>query len=102
MSSQFGINPRTNLPFSDNYLAQHAKAKNLPVTKDLPEIERVVDENKVVILVGETGSGKTTQVPPIFLSRLRPGKKIALTQPRKLAAKYVNIPFLEYVFTLVC
>lgn len=40
-----------------------------------------------MIILGETGSGKTTQIPQyIYSARLQGNKKIAITQPRRVAA----------------
>src|SRR5690606_36640840 len=64
------------------------------------DIEAVLREHQVVIVCGETGSGKTTQLPKIALSMGRggwgqprePGKRpqrIGHTQPRRIAASSV-------------
>ena len=39
--------------------------KNLPVFARLDELEEAVDKNQVIIVEGETGSGKTTQIPQV-------------------------------------
>ena len=41
---------------------------NLPISERREEIAEVIRDNQVVILAGETGSGKTTQIPKICLS----------------------------------
>lgn len=46
----------------------------------------MVEKNPVVIVIAETGSGKSTQMPQYF-ARANYGKKIICTQPRRLAAK---------------
>lgn len=67
---------------------------NLPIDAAREEIVKTVKENQVTILVGETGSGKTTRLP-VFLyeAGIVNGGKVAITQPRRLAtfsvAKYV-------------
>lgn len=49
-----------------------------------------MEKNQTVVLVGETGSGKTTQIPQFLLeSSARRGKRIACTQPRRVAAMSV-------------
>ncbi|HLT99391.1 MAG TPA: ATP-dependent RNA helicase HrpA [Burkholderiaceae bacterium] len=64
--------------------------EDLPVSAHRAQLARAIDENRVVIVCGETGSGKTTQLPKICLELGR-GKKgmIAHTQPRRLAATSV-------------
>jgi pre-mRNA-splicing factor ATP-dependent RNA helicase DHX15/PRP43 len=52
------------------------------------EFVKLVEEYQVVILIGETGSGKTTQIPQ-FLVELGPEKAICCTQPRRVAAMSV-------------
>ncbi|KAF9328587.1 DEAH-box ATP-dependent RNA helicase prp43 [Linnemannia elongata] len=86
------INPFTNKPFSDKYRKILAGRRKLPVNKHRKEFLDLVQNNQVVILVGETGSGKTTQIPQFMVFDDLPafkGKKIACTQPRRLAAMSV-------------
>lgn len=63
---------------------------DLPVLAKRDEIEQAILSHQVVVVAGETGSGKTTQLPKICLS-LGLGKDglIAHTQPRRLAARQV-------------
>ncbi|MFZ9346296.1 MAG: ATP-dependent RNA helicase HrpA [Burkholderiaceae bacterium] len=60
----------------------------LPVSARRDEIARAIQEHPVVIVCGETGSGKTTQLPKIALAlgRGQRGQSIGHTQPRRLAA----------------
>jgi len=90
MSSVPAINPINNKPFSPKSRQLREKAQNLPVSKDLAGVVEDFKANQVLILVGETGSGKTTQVPPAVLHTLRQGQKAALTQPRVLACRLVS------------
>lgn len=63
---------------------------DLPVSKKKQEIADAIDANQVVIIAGETGSGKTTQIPKICLELGRGVKGlIGHTQPRRLAARTV-------------
>jgi len=62
----------------------------LPVSQRRDEIAQAIKENQVVIIAGETGSGKTTQIPKICLELGRGVTgQIAHTQPRRLAARTV-------------
>ncbi|WP_442800666.1 ATP-dependent RNA helicase HrpA [Shewanella sp. AS1] len=62
----------------------------LPISQKRDEIARAIAANQVVIVAGETGSGKTTQLPKICLE-LGLGTRglIGHTQPRRLAARSV-------------
>ncbi len=65
-------------------------APGLPVSERGEEVIKVIRDNRVVIVCGETGSGKTTQLPKICLLAGR-GQKgmIAHTQPRRIAASSI-------------
>jgi ATP-dependent helicase HrpA len=63
---------------------------NLPVSERREEIMAAIEAHQVVIVCGETGSGKTTQLPKMALALGRGGKKIiGHTQPRRIAATSV-------------
>jgi len=63
---------------------------DLPVSQKKDEIAKAITENQVVIIAGETGSGKTTQIPKICLEVGRGvSGLIGHTQPRRLAARTV-------------
>src|SRR3954454_18927602 len=59
----------------------------LPVSERREEIARVIRDHQVVIVAGETGSGKTTQLPKICLELGR--ERIGHTQPRRIAARSI-------------
>ena len=61
--------------------------EELPVSQRREEIARAIRDNQVVIVAGETGSGKTTQLPKICLELGR--ESIGHTQPRRLAARTI-------------
>ncbi|HCI6733370.1 TPA: ATP-dependent RNA helicase HrpA, partial [Klebsiella variicola subsp. variicola] len=64
--------------------------ENLPVSQKKQEILEAVRDHQVVIVAGETGSGKTTQLPKICMELGRGLKGlIGHTQPRRLAARTV-------------
>ena len=65
----------------------------LPIATRADEIAAALEAHPVVVVAGETGSGKTTQLPKLVLrtlERRRPGHgRVAHTQPRRLAARTV-------------
>ncbi|MDA8622100.1 ATP-dependent RNA helicase HrpA [Psychrosphaera sp.] len=62
----------------------------LPVSQKKDDIKEAISKNQVVIIAGETGSGKTTQIPKMCLELGRGiDGKIGHTQPRRLAARSV-------------
>ena len=64
--------------------------EELPVSQRRDEIRKAIDEHQVIVLCGETGSGKTTQLPKICLELGRGVRGlIGHTQPRRIAARSV-------------
>ncbi|MEO8740503.1 MAG: ATP-dependent helicase, partial [Casimicrobiaceae bacterium] len=62
----------------------------LPVSERRDEIAAAIRDNPVVIVCGETGSGKTTQLPKICMELGRGARGlIGHTQPRRIAARSV-------------
>lgn len=62
------------------------KRQALPIWSKAEEIKSALKKNNVLVLTGETGSGKSTQVPQFLLSEKWCTKCIAITQPRRVAA----------------
>ncbi|MFT3693623.1 MAG: ATP-dependent RNA helicase HrpA [Kofleriaceae bacterium] len=63
---------------------------DLPITERVPAIAEAIRDHQVVIIAGETGSGKTTQLPKICLAMGRGlDARIGCTQPRRIAATSV-------------
>ncbi|MGM0417644.1 MAG: ATP-dependent RNA helicase HrpA, partial [Thermodesulfobacteriota bacterium] len=61
--------------------------ENLPINSKKDEIIETIKKNQVVIIAGETGSGKTTQIPKLCIEAgLGIKGDIACTQPRRIAA----------------
>ena len=72
----------------------------LPVSDKKEDIKDAIANNQVVIVAGETGSGKTTQLPKICLELgLGVNGMIAHTQPRRLAARSVATRIAEELNT---
>jgi len=62
----------------------------LPISAHVQAIARAIDEHPVIVVAGETGSGKTTQLPKIALAMGRGlSARIGVTQPRRIAATSV-------------
>ena len=74
----------------DQALPEVTLADDLPVSEHGDAIRAAIREHQVVVVAGETGSGKTTQIPKLCLleGRGRAGM-IGHTQPRRLAARSV-------------
>ncbi len=86
--------PRTGPPVQATPIPPIHYPEALPVSARRDEIARAIRDNPVVIVCGETGSGKTTQLPKILLELgrgLGAGGKglIGHTQPRRIAASSV-------------
>ncbi|XP_015968870.1 probable pre-mRNA-splicing factor ATP-dependent RNA helicase DEAH2 isoform X1 [Arachis duranensis] len=91
------INRWTGRPFSQRYFEILEKRKSLPVWHQKHQFLQTLAHNQILILVGETGSGKTTQIPQFVLNAVdleTPDKcrkmMIACTQPRRVAAMSVS------------
>jgi len=70
----------------------------LPIVARRDEIRAAVERHSVVIVCGETGSGKTTQLPKMLLETAWEGKRagrIGHTQPRRIAARSVAARIAE-------
>ncbi|MDY6082360.1 MAG: DUF3418 domain-containing protein [Actinomycetaceae bacterium] len=68
----------------------HISYPDLPVSTRKDDIARAIADNQVVVIAGETGSGKTTQIPKICLEIGRGvNGMIGHTQPRRIAARAV-------------
>ncbi|HZD20187.1 MAG TPA: ATP-dependent RNA helicase HrpA [Burkholderiales bacterium] len=74
----------------------------LPIVARREEIREAVARHPVVIVCGETGSGKTTQLPKMLLEMAAEGKgvgRIGHTQPRRIAARTVAARIAEELGT---
>jgi ATP-dependent helicase HrpA len=70
----------------------------LPINARRDEIRAAVEAHPIVIVCGETGSGKTTQLPKILLET-DPRRRIGHTQPRRIAARSVAARIAEELGT---
>ncbi|CAL1397954.1 unnamed protein product [Linum trigynum] len=98
------FNPWNGKPYSQKFHRILDQRKTLPVWQHKEEILDALRKNQVLVLVGETGSGKTTQIPQFVLEMMTmtvaettPGddkrrKKmmVGCTQPRRVAAMSVS------------
>jgi ATP-dependent helicase HrpA len=76
--------------------------EGLPVVARKEDIMRAISAHQVVIVAGETGSGKTTQLPKMCLELGRGRyKRIGHTQPRRIAARAVSSRIAEELKTSV-
>ena len=70
--------------------------EKLPISRSRKEIIEAIQKNQVVVIAGDTGSGKTTQIPKFCLEAFPKSKKlIGCTQPRRIAASSVAIRVAE-------
>ena len=64
---------------------QVGSTEALPIDAALPEIRRVLDERRAVVVTAAPGAGKTTRVPPALIDAGR----VRLLQPRRVAARAI-------------
>jgi len=86
------LNPLNGLPYTQKYYEIYRKRIGLPVWEYRDKFFDLLANNQTIVLVGETGSGKTTQIPQWsveFVRKLGINKKVACTQPRRVAAMSV-------------
>lgn len=86
------------MPEPASKTATHFRYPDLPISRRRREIAEALRKHQVVVVVGETGSGKTTQLPKIALEVA--GKRrgmLGCTQPRRLAAVAVARRIAEEV-----
>lgn len=86
------LNPYSGMVYSQNYHNLYRKRITLPVFEYRADFMRLLAEHQRIVLVGETGSGKTTQIPQWcveYAQTLGKKKGVACTQPRRVAAMSV-------------
>lgn len=83
------INPWTGKAYSSRYQSILQTRLKLPVYQFQSKLLEAVAANQIVVIEGETGSGKTTQIPQFLVEvgYATPGKScVGCTQPRRVAA----------------
>ncbi|OJT09241.1 hypothetical protein TRAPUB_14316 [Trametes pubescens] len=86
------VNPFSKKPHSAQYKKILQDRKKLPVFSQMDQFLKMFSQNQIIVMVGETGSGKTTQIPQFVCYSDLPhtkGKLVACTQPRRVAAMSV-------------
>jgi len=85
------MNPYNAMPYTPRYFELFRKRIALPVWEYQDKFLEILNKHQCICLVGETGSGKTTQIPQWCVEYARKvGKKaVSCTQPRRVAAMSV-------------
>ncbi|KAG0135900.1 P-loop containing nucleoside triphosphate hydrolase protein [Tuber indicum] len=87
------FNPFSGNKLSDRYFNILEGRRELPIAAQRDEFLNMFHKSQTMVLVGETGSGKTTQIPQYVLfddlPHLNGYKQVACTQPRRVAAMSV-------------
>ncbi|KAI6008792.1 P-loop containing nucleoside triphosphate hydrolase protein [Pisolithus orientalis] len=86
------VNPFTKAPHTPQYKKILETRKKLPVYSQMDQFLKMFKDHQIIVMVGETGSGKTTQIPQFVAYSDLPhtkGKIVACTQPRRVAAMSV-------------
>jgi HrpA-like RNA helicase len=71
--------------------------RNLPIYSAKERLQTEIRENSSLVIIGETGSGKTTQIPQ-FVYEEDNNSGIAITQPRRIAAIRFVLVYYYYLF----
>ena len=98
------INPHTNQPYSRAYLNILETRRKLPVWKQKSDFLHQLAASQTLVLVGETGSGKTTQIPQFLVDAgytTNESKMVVCTQPRRVAAMSVAKRVAEEMLSLI-
>ncbi|KAG8720837.1 DEAH-box ATP-dependent RNA helicase prp43 [Ceratobasidium sp. 394] len=86
------INPFTKNSYTEKYKRILADRKRLPAFAQMEQFYKIFNDNQIMVVIGATGTGKTTQLPQFVVYTDMPhtrGKTVACTQPRRIAATSV-------------
>ncbi len=89
MKKEKGTNPWTYQPYSEQYQKILKTRLKLPVYQFKEKLIETVAKNQIVVVEGETGSGKTTQIPQFLVEAgyaEQGTSMVTCTQPRRVAA----------------
>ncbi|KAG2129132.1 P-loop containing nucleoside triphosphate hydrolase protein [Suillus clintonianus] len=92
LALEHDINPFTKQPRTAQYKKILEDRKKLPVFTHMAEFYEIFNKHQIIIMVGETGSGKTTQIPQFVAYSDLPhttNKIVACTQTRRVATMSV-------------
>lgn len=68
-------------------LSVQEQRRQLPIFQNRNKLVELIQKHKTLIILGEAGSGKTTQIPQyINAARIQENGRIGITQPRRVAA----------------
>jgi len=81
------VNPLNGKEYSDRYRELAEVWKKLPGYERASEVIGAIKENQIVLIIAETGSGKTVLVPKFALHALNYDAKIAITMPKQIITK---------------
>lgn len=89
--AEMAVEPEVSAAKSLSEKLQEDK-KSLPIFPYREELLQAINDHQILVIVGETGSGKTTQIPQYLHEAgfTKDGKKIGCTQPRRVAAMSVS------------
>lgn len=83
------LNRWTGKPYSSRYYSILEGRIKLPVYQFKDKVLKSLEDNQILVIEGETGSGKTTQIPQFFLDAgFEEHGVIACTQPRRYVSGF--------------
>ena len=91
LQSHDNISPTSVRVFQDLVKREKARiTESLPFLRFRSKLLDTIQSSQVSVIIGETGSGKSTQMAQYILDELDPKKKIVVTQPRRVAASSLS------------